>query len=226
MKRRRPTKREMKEDAFVTFAFQASDFIKKHRSKVIAGVGLAVILAGSFAYITSSRKAAGEDASRQMLAGIIQQRRANYQGAAAAYEDVLSRFSGTPSGKLAALYLGHVRYEMEEYDAAAESYERYLRVEKRDKLTMSHAKRGLAACRANTDRFEEAAELYEETARTLDEGEAVPDDLMAAARCWRLAGQPEKAMGIFQEIVESYPDFREIEKAKVFLAELEYSAPR
>jgi TolA-binding protein len=216
----------MKEDAFVTFAFQASDFIKKHSGKMIAGVALIIIVGAAFAYFTSSRKASDEQASRQLLAGMLQQRRQSYEGAAAAYEDVIARFSGTPSGKLALLYLGHARYELKEYDAAAESYESYLRREKGDKLTMSHAKRGLAACFANTERYEEAAELYEETARALDEGGAVPEDLMAAARCWKLAGNTDKAMGIFQEIVDTHPDFREIEQAKVFLAELEYSTPR
>ena len=226
MKGRKLTKREMKEDAFVTFAFRASDFIKKHRGKVIAGVATAILAGASYTYITSSRTGAAEAASEQLLAGMIQQRRENYTGAVAAYEGVLSRFSGTPSGKLALLYLGHARYELKQYDVAAEAYERYLGREKRDRLTMSHAKRGLAACRENTDRFQEAAELYEQTARQLDEGAAVPEDLMAAARCWKLAGRPEKAVEILQEIIDSYPDFRDLDRARVFLAELEYSTSR
>jgi predicted negative regulator of RcsB-dependent stress response len=222
LKGKRLTRREIKEDAFVTWSLKASGFIKENSTKVIAGVVLAVIIAVGFMYVTSSRKGAEEDASRQLLAGILQQRQANYSGAAAAYEDVLSRFSGTPSGKLALLYLGHAKYELGDYDAAAESYEKYLRKEKTDKLTMSQAKRGLAACKENTGKFDEAAELYEQTAHTLDQGSAAPEDLMAAARCWKLAGANDKAMEVLQEVVDSYPDYRELDRAKVLLAELEY----
>ena len=226
MKGRKPTRREMKEDAFVTFVFRASDFIKENRTKVIAGAALAVIVGVASTYIVTSRRAAEEEAGRQLLAGILQQRMENYEGAAAAYQDVLSRFSGTESGKLALLYLGHARYGMMEYGSSVEAYERYLKREKKDTLTRAHAKRGIAACMENMGRYEEAAVAYEETARTLDGDSAVPEDLMAAARCRRLAGNPEEAMSLLQEIVDFHSDFRDIDKAKVLLAELEYGTSK
>lgn len=226
MKGRKPTRREMKEDAFVTFVFRASDFIKENSTKVIAGVALAVIVGVASAYILTSRRAADEEAGRQLLAGMLQQRMENYEAAAAAYEDVLSRFSGTATGKIALLYLGHARYGMKDYDAAAEAYERYLKREKKDRLTRSQAMRGLAACMESTGRYEEAAAAYEETARTLDADSAAPEDLMAAARCLRLAGNPQGAMSLLQEIVDSHSDFQEIDKAKVLLAELEYGTSK
>jgi TolA-binding protein len=226
LKGKKLSRREMKEDAFVTFAFRALDYVKLHRSKfILAGVALVAAVAVT-SYVTSSRKASEEAASRQFLAGVLQQRRANYSGAIAAYEDVVSRYSGTSSGRLALLYLGHSRYELGQYDQAAESYESYLSKEGGDRLTRGHAIRGLAACLENTGKYTEAGDRYLEVARNLDVEDEVPDDLMLAARCFRLAGTPERAIGLLREIVESYPDYQEVEKAKVLIAELEYASSR
>lgn len=226
MKGKKLSKRKMKEDAFVTFSFRAVDFVKKHKSKFILGAVIVVAVFVGTAYITSSRKAADKQASRQFLAGVLQQRRANYTGAVAAYEDLLSRYSGTSSGKLALLYLGHARFELGQFEQASDAYERYLSKEKKDDLTRAHANRGLAACMENTGKFQEAAELYERIARTLDQAAAAPDDLMFAARCWKLAGDPGRAMDLLQEIVDSYPDYQDVEKAKVSLAELQFNSSR
>ncbi len=226
MKGRRLSKREMKEDAFVTFAFRAADFIEEHKSKMILGVVLVALAIAGGAFIVSSRRSGNEEAREQLLAGVIQQRYGSYSGAAAAFEDVLARHRGTASGKLANLYLGHVRYEMGDFEAALEAYREYLRREKSDRLTVGQAKRGIAACLENTGKYEEAAELYEEVARSYDRGNVAAEDLMFAARCWRAAGQPDKAMKILQEVVDSYPGYQELSKAKVFLAELEYDSSR
>jgi tetratricopeptide (TPR) repeat protein len=224
LKGKKLSRREMKEDAFVTFAFRALDYVKLHRSKFILG-GVALVAAIAItSYVSSSRRGAEEAASRQFLAGVLQQRRANYSGAIAAYEDVVSRHSGTSSGKLALLYLGHARYELEQYEQATEAYERYLDQEKGDKLTRAHATRGIAACLENTGKYTEAAQRYLEVARNLDPEGEVPEDLMLAARCFRLAGTPERAVELLQEIVDEYPDYQEVEKVKVFLAELQYAS--
>jgi TolA-binding protein len=224
LKGKKLSRREMKEDAFVTFAFRALDYVKRHRSKFILGAVAVIAVLAVTTYVSSSRKGAEEDASRQFLAGMLQQRRANYSGAIAAYEDVVSRHSGTASGKLALLYMGHSRYELGQYEQAAEAYEEYLGKERSDKLTRAHAGRGLAACLENTGKYNEAAERYAEVARNLDEGAEVPEDLMFAARCWKLAGTPGKAVELLQEIVDSYPEYQEVEKAKVLLAELQFGS--
>ena len=224
MRRKRLTKREIKEDAFVTYSFRAIDFVKEHRSAVILGIAALLVVIVGAGYISSSRQASEEEAREQLLAGMLQQKAMSYRGAAAAYEDVLSRHSGTKSAKLALLYLGHVRYELGQYEEAIAHYQRYLDKEKSDKLTISQAKRGLAACMENTGRYEEAAELYENNARSLDVGDHVPEDLMSAARCRRLAGDTDAAMEILQEIIDTYPKYREVELAKVYLAELEYGS--
>jgi len=224
LKGKRLTRREMKEDALVTLSFKALDFLKRHRAKFILGAVAVVAVIVAASAVSSSRKKAEEFASKQLLAGMLQQRRANYSGAAAAYEDVLDRFSGTRSGKLALLYLGHARFELGRYDLAIESYSKYLEREKKDRLTRGQAERGIAACLENQGKFEEAAVRYERVARDLDEEDSAPEDLMAAARCLRLAGEKERAAEILQEIVDSYPDFRELDKAKVYLAELQHAA--
>lgn len=224
MKGKRISKREMKEDAFVTFAFRALDFMKLHRSKLILGaVAVVAVLAVTF-YVNSSRTAAEEAASRQFLAGVLQQRRANYSGAVAAYEDVIARHGGTSSGKLSLLYLGHCRYELGQYEQSAEAYEQYLDKVGGDDLTRAQAMRGFAACLDNQGKYTEAAQRYLELARKLDSESEAPGDLMFAARCYRLAGTPGKAMELLQEIIDTYPDYREVEKAKVLLAEMEYGS--
>lgn len=224
MKGKRLTKREIKEDAFVTYAFRVVDYVKEHRSKVIMAVAAVIVVIAGASYISSSREAAEEEASRQLLAGMLQQRGGNYRGAAAAYEEVVSRYSGTDSGKLAVLYLGHARYELGQYEQALERYQEYLRKEKGDELTAAHATRGAAACMENTGRYEEAADLYESAARELDEADEAPGDLMSAARCWKLAGKPERAMEILKEVIDSYPEYRDVDRARVYLAELEYGS--
>ena len=226
MKGKRLSRREMKEDALVTLAFRAVDFVKKHRSKVILAVALVVVAIAGTAYVSSSRKGAENEACQQLLAGMLQQRANNHLGAAAAYEDVVSRHSGTKSGKTALLYLGHARYELGQYDQASEAYQRYLGREKGDKLTVAQAKRGLAACKENTGKFEEAADLYQQVARTLDKDDAIPEDLMFAARSLKLAGKPDKAVELLQEIVDSYPKYQEVDRARVILAEIQYGSSR
>ncbi len=224
MRGKRISRREMKEDAFVTFSFRALEFVKMHRSKLILGGVLAVFVVIGAAYITSSRRAGEAEAGEQLIAGMVQQNAGNNLGAAAAYEELLSRHSRTSSGKMALLFLGHARYDLGQYDAALTAYQRYLKREKRDKLTIGQAKRASAACLENLGRYEEAAGLYEDVARSIDRGDAVADDLMGAARCWKLAGVPGRAIELLQEIVDSYPKYQDLDRAKVFLAELQYSS--
>lgn len=224
MKGKKLSKREMKEDAFVTFAFRALDYVKKERMKfILGGVAVVAVLAIA-AYVGSARRSADEDASTQFLAGMLQQRRANYTGAIAAYEDVISRHSGTRSARLALLYMGHARYELGQYEQASEAYQRYLSREKSDRLTRAQAGRGLAACYENTGKYEEAAGLYLEVARGPDAADEIPADLMSAARCWRLGEKPDKAVELLREIVDVYPDYQEVEKAKVLIAELQFGS--
>jgi tetratricopeptide (TPR) repeat protein len=224
LKGKRITRREMKEDALVTFSFRAADFVKTHRSRLVLGGVLALVVIVGAIYVTSSRRAGEEEASRQLLAGMVQQNAGNDLGAAAAYEELLSRHSRTDSGKMALLFLGHARYNLGQYGAALDAYQRYLKREKRDKLTVGQAKRAAAACLENTGKFEEAAGMYEDVARSIDEGDAVADDLMAAARCWRLAGVPDRAIELLQEIVGSYPRYQDLDQAKIDLARLQYSS--
>jgi tetratricopeptide (TPR) repeat protein len=224
LKGKRITRREIKEDALVTFAFRAVEFVKKERSRLILGGVIAVLAVVGTLYVTSSRRAGEEEASEQLLAGMVQQNAGNDLGAAAAYEELLSRHSRTRSGKMALLFLGHARYNLGQYGAALDAYQRYLKREKRDKLTVGQAKRASAACLENTGKFEDAAGMYEDVARSVDEGDAVADDLMAAARCWKLAGVPDRAIELLQEIVDSYPKYQNLDRAKIVLAELQYSS--
>jgi tetratricopeptide (TPR) repeat protein len=116
---------------------------------------------------------------------------------------IVEERSGTPAGKIAALFLGNAYLATGEVAKAAEPYE--TAKESEAPLVRAAAYAGIAAVQEEQKKHEEAAKSYE-TAASEDRSELnTAEYLLGAARNYEKAGNKEEAIDIYRRIASQYP---------------------
>ena len=206
--RKRLTKREMKEDQFVTRVVQASAFVQQRIKELAVGVGivlLAVVVVVSVVQYGKHRAAAAADLLAE--AEVAKRSGRGLSETVELYAQVLDRYGGTPSGGQAQIGLAEAKLEAGDTEGARDAFEQYLRKHRGDDPLLSYAAwAGVGACFEDEGRYAEAAEHYEAFWERHPKSPYAPQALLESARGFELAGQSEKAREVLQRIVDQYED--------------------
>jgi tetratricopeptide (TPR) repeat protein len=198
----------------------------RQRWQVLA-IGVLVIVTGVVAagLVSRSRKSSEAEAHALWFRAQEDVIYGEYAAALEAAKVLDDRFSGTPSGKKAALIRGDALAAQGNLAEARTAYEQAMKTFSSDPILSTSAKRGLAVVLENEGDLARAAQLYEELGRgAFPEGGRV-FDLRAAARCHRAAGANDQALAVLNEIVTTYEASEErvardqVHLAKVAIAE-------
>ncbi len=218
--RKRITKRQIKEDKFVTFYFKVMDFVKQHSSKVTIGlIAVAVIIILTF-FIIQSKKQAELNASEQLAKANTEIARGELQQTIDILLNMIENYSGTKSASKGVYLLAYTYFQKGEYENAITYFNKYLDDYTDDPILSSAAYSGIGACFEQQGKFLEAARSYETGAEKFVEHFNAPQQLMDAARCYKLENLTADARKCYETVIQNYPDSGLKSDAELFLAEL------
>ena len=225
-KKKKLSRKEIKEDKLVTTYYKAYGFFEENRSRVLMGGGiLAVIIALVYFYINNrleDNRIAGTQLARIMqiydqgsyLEAIEGRAGTNVVGLKKIVED----YGGSENGEFAKIYLANSYSFLGRNEEALQYYEDYSGGNKVFKAT---ALAGQAGIYESKNDFEKAADLYLKASRVSSDNVLNPEYMLKAGINFMHAGNNEEAKDLFEEIKQDYNTstaFREVDK---YLAQIE-----
>jgi len=236
---KRITRKEIKQpDEFITFSARAFEFARTHTREIIIGVAsvlaLALLLWAVSAYSNkkeaqASRLLAQAQALLQPISPEAQAGRpvpvegkADPEASARALvllQDVVDKYKGTEAGRVAWILLGQRQYEEGDFDAAIDTYERFLKKGGRKPELKAMAREGLAYAHEAKEDFAQAAICYEQLSKsslTNVQGWA----FLGMARCYERLGEVQKAIDAYRTLLADYPQHPKAEEARANIARL------
>lgn len=219
-KKKKLTKREIKEDKLVTTYYKAYNYFNENKNRIGIYVGafLALILVIYFYinYRTENNKEAGVHLAKVLslydagsyLEAIEGRQGTNIIGLKKIVED----YGSTENGETAKIFLANSYSMLGNIDEAYKYYEDYGGNNEIFKATALAGEAGYFASKKN---YEKAADLYLKAARVSKQNVLNPDYLLKAAINYIEAGKKEDAKDLLEIIRKDYQTstaFREVDK--------------
>lgn len=196
-------------DKLTAFYYEALDFVEKNRTLVI-GIAAAIVLgiAGIFfwgQYKSGQEGTAAEDLRKVMplyQAGTFDKAISGDSTGTVGLKKIAEQYSGTPSGNMAAVYLGNSYFQKNEIDNALKAFKS---VSSSSDLMSAAAIAGEAACYEQKKDFKSAANAYRGAAGRISNAALAPVYLADAARNFELAGDKDEAVKQLEQLKKDYP---------------------
>ena len=217
-------------DEFLTLTGRFLNWVGAHRVPILAafaGVAVAALIAAGVVALLTQRQGKALDAMAEaddLYRAPLEQARsakseegaakpamtpdeavAKYKEAAGKYVAVADRYAHSDAGKLSLLYAGDAYFRAGEIAESIGAYEKFVRVYSGNPLLKGVGYEGLGYAYEAKGEFAQAAEAFE---KTVDPSEKVtrPFGLLNAARCRTEAGDPTKAISLYEQFLQEYPD--------------------
>ena len=219
MTRQRLTKRQIREDPLVTWTYNARAWVSDNMNRLLIGAIAVLVLVGGGMALRNSRQGAEESAAAQLARAQFQLWGNNTAQALELAEDVIARWPGTRSAVHSELVRADALLQSGRAREAIDGYSAFLDKTKDESMRIV-ALRGKAAALEDSGQYAVAAGEYETLARQHDRGPVVAIDLMAAARCRELQGDPSAARALYEEVLRDHPNLQERNLLEIKLREL------
>lgn len=208
IKKKAPRKKAVKEDEVKSAAFQALDVIKKRQKQIIIAVGAIAAIVVLFIvlslYSTSQYKKASTlqiDANNYYY-GITDAEAPEEQRLQKAI-DLYNRSLKIKATPLALFYLGNSYVKLGDYENAKKEYNRFIIDFSGDNLILPLIYQKLASVHFRSNENAEALEVLNKLS-TLQGGIFRDTALILEARYYDSIGDADKAMALYQEIVDTF----------------------
>ncbi len=209
IKKKPPKKKPVQEDEVKSAAYQALDVIKEKQKVIIIGVTviavIVILFIGLSLYSTSQYKKAGRlqvDANRYYYASTDTEtpEEERLQQAIDLYQQSLD-IKATP---MALFYLGNTYVKQGDYENAKKEYNRFINEFSRDELILPLVYQKLASVHFKLNENDQALEAINKLA-VLNNGIFRDTALILEARYHDTSGDADKALAMYQEIVDTFP---------------------
>ncbi len=219
---RRITKKQIKEDKLVTTAFKASEYVQKNPTAfVIGGVGVVVIFVAVILMMWSADRKRNEAATLLARAHLAFDS-GQADAAISDLRELAEGYSGTEPAARATFMLANYNFQEKNYAEALSYYNKVIAGYDKDKMMLSSAVAGAAACEEIDGNRLEAGRLYLQAARIFPDELWAPDYLFRAGVNFVAAGDTASAKIAYSEIDSSYGSSLQANKARRSLAEINY----
>ena len=211
----------MKEDALVTQAFRAGDWVQNNLRVVGIVLGAVILAALAAMWISKAQAKAEGDANRILAEASANYWQGGYTRTIQLADQVLEGYKTTKAANDARRMKGDALFWSGSFDSAATLYKDYLAHERSDTPVRLAVQQSLAFALESKRDFPAAATLYEELAVKAPDRASAADFLMSAARAYREASQPDKARALYKKVADEYQETPFARDAEVMLGELE-----
>ena len=208
-KKKKISKKEMKEDKLVTFVNKSAKFFDEYKNKVFTyGAIIVVAIAAVYFYINQKKEdnlTAGTELSRVLtlyeqgsyLEAIEGKQGTNIIG----LKRVVEEYGSTENGETAKIYLANAYSFLGNQEEAIKYYEDY---NGNIEYLKSAALAGKAGYYASLGEYEKAADLYLSAAKISKLNVENPNYLLNAGIYYLQIGSKEEAKELFNEIKDDY----------------------
>jgi TolA-binding protein len=220
MSPQRITKREIKQDKFVTFSFKLTEWIQKHLNQVLTVAAAVIVVTAVVVYLVSSQAQRERQASELFGKANLELQSGNISEAVSNLQTLVSRYGSSKMAGQATYYLASAYYYAKDYAQAETWFQKYLDQYDQDILLSSSSQAGIADCHVQMGDYAQAGEEFLKAASMYPASFMAPHYLMAAASAYANADQKDRAREALDRVISDYPDSREARQAKMKLAEL------
>jgi TolA-binding protein len=220
----RSAHREMKEDALVTTAFQATDWAQRNLRILAIVLGVVVVGALATIWITKAQARAEGEANRILAEASANYWQGGYNRTIQLADQVLEGYKTTKAANDARRMKADALFWSGSFDSAATLYQDYLSHEKSGPLHDA-VSQSLAFALESKHDFAGAAKQYESLAPVAPDRASAADMYMNAARSYALGNQNDKAKALYEKVANEYKDTSFGRDAEVMLGELMAKAP-
>lgn len=208
-KRKKLTKKEIKEDKLVEFYYKAQNYFEENQSKVLMYAGVLVVVVIAVIFYLNHKNSQNEEAGVKLArvmdfydAGAYLEAIEGRQGTnIVGLKGIVEEYGGTENGEIAKIYLANAYSMLGQYDKAYEFYEDY---GGDIELFKSTALAGQAGYYAVKGEYQKAADYYFQAANVSKDNVQRPDYLLQAGINYLNAGDKEDAKNLFQMIKDDY----------------------
>jgi tetratricopeptide (TPR) repeat protein len=238
----RLTKRQMKEDKFVTGLLKSQEYFNRYRTQILLGVaGFFVVAIVAVLFITNARSAeqAAEDQYGMASMSVREffntfEADRNQDGipdgnldssltilttAKAEFQNIIDQHGGSDMAKFATFYLASISFKLGNYAEAESYYQKFLDKYYINKGFIAAAKLGLAGCKESLRDFEGAGMLYLEIAQKYPDFPQQTEALRKAAINLARGGLNDQAKLAFELLEKSDAPRSTVNDAREFLYE-------
>jgi tetratricopeptide (TPR) repeat protein len=205
-------KKKLKEpDEFITLTERTFMFVSHHSKSIAVGVGIVLVLLLSIFFFQKWEKT-NEENAYQMFNPVMQSYQMatspyregspqDFRNALEGFNEVVAKFPGTLSGKLALLYKGNIHLRLGEFEEAIKSYESFLEKAGKEKLYRSFAMEGLGYSYEGKKDYEKAMNAYQ---RVVDLGESfqLTNAYLGLGRCYEKLGKTKEALENYKNFIK------------------------
>jgi tetratricopeptide (TPR) repeat protein len=208
-KKKKITKKEIKEDKLVTTYYKTIEFINDYKKQIyIYGGTLLVIIAAVYWYIDNKAKN-DEKASSEMAKVLTYYERGSYQEAIdgvpanniPGLKKIVEDYGSTNTGETAKIFLADSYSALGKMDEAFQHYDDYSGSNKIFKAT---ALAGKASYYEYKNEYQKAAEAFNEAGRISEENALNAEYLLKAGIDYINCGEKDKALEILKKVKEEY----------------------
>lgn len=208
-KRKKLTKKEIKEDKLVEFYYKAQNYIEENKNKVLMYAGALAIVVVAVIFYLNFRSSQNEEAGVLLARVIDLYDQGSYLEAIEGIQGknlvglkkIVEDYGSTENGETAKIYLANAYAFLGQYEKAFELYEDY---GGSNDIYKAAALAGQAGYFASKNEYEKAANLFKKAANVSEINPSRPDYLLKAGINFMKAGQKDEAKALFQIIKDDY----------------------
>jgi tetratricopeptide (TPR) repeat protein len=207
-------KHEIKEDKFVTFAFQSSDYVKEHWKKfTIGGVAVLVIILAIIT-ITAQHRSLSNEALQQFSGAMRLYNDLDFLKAESKFKEVSIQYGTTEYGQCAMLYLGKIAVSKDSvnYDVAKNYFQKASKIKNR--LYKQAALIGEAKCYLALGKEDEYYTHLQKIIIDFTDFYKTPNYIFEVAEYYYNKGDTGKALVFYNQIVNGFKNSKQYSKAK------------
>jgi TolA-binding protein len=200
---RKLSKKEIREDTFITTTLRAWDYIREHQNQFFAGLVIVIVLIAAVTWFSHSRSERGEAAATQFAEALQLYRAGNVSDAENAFNAVHEMHPSSREGVYALYLMGKCALEDGRNIAAITMFDEYLQHSRKFPFFRDAALDGKACALENMQKYGEAADIYldlAENTKASHFNETVY--LRKAADNLKLSNQKDKAIEVLQKLME------------------------
>ena len=224
-KKKKLSKKQIKEDKLITTYYKVIKFYEEYQSKIMIGIGAAAVVVIAIVFFNNKAIEDNKNAAVELSRVMQKFNEGSYQEAIdgvpgtniIGFKRIVSAYGGTDQGEIAKLFLANSYSYLGNHDEALKYYEDY---SGSNLIYKASALAGEASCYGAKGEYEKAAELFGEAASVYENETQNAEYLLNSGISYLKAGNNRKAKVAFEKVKNEYSTSASARQVDRFMARI------